>query len=84
MPFLQLSGHDDLLGMLLFNNPFSLLSPSANQEGDCSVPEQRRSLGRESEEVAGEYTPHFCPFWERKQGTDDYMHVMLHGSRWSA
>lgn len=56
MPFLQLSGvsgHDDVLGMLLFD-PFSLLSPSANQEGDCSLPEQRRSLGRESEEVAGE------------------------------
>jgi len=53
MPFLQLSGHDDLLCVLLFN-PFSLLSPSANQEGDCSLPEQRRSLGRESEEVAGE------------------------------
>ena len=73
MPFLQLSGHDDLLGMLLFN-PFSLLSPSANQEGDCSLPEQRRSLGRESEELAGKYTPQFCAFWERKQGTDYVMH----------
>jgi len=53
--------------MLLFNQ-FSFLFPSANKEGDCCLPEQWRGLGRESKEVAGEWTSHFCAFFEQKPG----------------